>query len=226
MPTSVSILLLSQLAACLLVVTTTHETYMWPISPLPHLYTYTGLVDLSIVPTKRVISVLADMCPCPPEAAALRALATEEEYKKKIAGRRLTIIELLLQYRSVPITINGLVSMLPRMAPRYYSISSSPLTRPGTASITVGRVEFTTPSGRVHRGACSASIGDTPVGGTIIGCVRKLSSSFRLPSDPAVPVIMVGPGALLHSHSATTAWPASMQQCAISYIANGQRRLV
>lgn len=77
---------------------------------------------------------------------------------------------------------------------RYYSISSSPLARPGTCSVSVGKVAFTTPTGRAHKGAASAMIAATPVGGKLLGCVRKLSSSFRLPKDPSVPVIMVGPG--------------------------------
>lgn len=157
---------------------------------------------------------------------------------------------------------------------RYYSISSSPLSRPGTCSITVGKVVYTSPTGqdiaslslpaslpaipcqrfvfntqraenpvnalcsthtmltvgdrrqgncmckwicvitrcfaalslktqtciniihagRVHKGAASATIAATPVGGVVLGCIRRLSSHFRLPEDPSVPVIMVGPG--------------------------------
>jgi cytochrome P450/NADPH-cytochrome P450 reductase len=58
----------------------------------------------------------------------------------------------------------------------------------------VGYVAFTTPSGRQHKGAASATIAATPVGGKLLGSVRRLSSSFRLPKDPSVPVIMIGPG--------------------------------
>lgn len=44
----------------------------------------TWLVDLAAVPSKRTVSLLAEACPCPPEAAALRQLATEEGYKEKV----------------------------------------------------------------------------------------------------------------------------------------------
>eukprot|EP00882_Tetradesmus_deserticola_P007733 GHRQ01008143.1.p1 GENE.GHRQ01008143.1~~GHRQ01008143.1.p1 ORF type:complete len:487 (+),score=250.54 GHRQ01008143.1:1459-2919(+) len=154
----------------------------------------TWLVDLAAVPTKRSVSLLAEGCGCPPEAAKLRQLATEEGYKEKVLGTRLTLVELLSQFQSVSMSLEQLANLLPRMGPRYYSISSSPLARPGTCSISVGRVSFTTPSGRQHKGAASATIGDTPVGGKLLACVRQLSSNFRLPKDPATPVIMVGPG--------------------------------
>ncbi|KAF8059389.1 cypD [Scenedesmus sp. PABB004] len=154
----------------------------------------TWLVDLAAVPTRRTIVALAEACPCPPEAAALKELADEATYKDKVGGQRLTLVELLSRFRSVPVNLGAIANMLPRMGPRYYSISSSPLARPGTASISVGRVAFTTPTGRPHKGAASATIAATPVGGALVGSVRRLSSSFRLPKDPATPVIMVGPG--------------------------------
>jgi hypothetical protein len=53
-------------------------------------------------------------------------------------------------------------------------------------------------SGRVHKGAASATIGSKPVGGVLLGRVRPLSGNFKLPDDPAVPVIMVGPGEGMH----------------------------
>eukprot|EP00775_Hariotina_reticulata_P009541 gene9541-9705_t len=152
------------------------------------------LVDLAALPSKRIIAALAESCPCPPEAQKLKQMATEEGYKEKVIAQRLTVVELLLQFRSVPIDLQQLANLLPRLAPRYYSISSSPLARPGTCSISVGLVNFVTPTGRHHKGAASAHIAATPVGGQLVGCVRQLSSSFRLPSNPMVPVIMIGPG--------------------------------
>jgi len=154
----------------------------------------TWLVDLAAVPSKRTVAALAELCPCPPEAAKLRDMATEEGYKAQVGSKRLTLVELLCAFRSVPVDLQSLANMLPRLGPRYYSISSSPLARPGTCSITVGKVMYTSPTGRVHKGAASATIGSKPVGGVLLGRVRPLSGNFKLPDDPSVPVIMVGPG--------------------------------
>jgi hypothetical protein len=42
------------------------------------------LLDLSAVPAMRVVAMLAAECPCPPEAAQLRQMASEAGYKDKV----------------------------------------------------------------------------------------------------------------------------------------------
>jgi NADPH-ferrihemoprotein reductase len=84
--------------------------------------------------------------------------------------------------------------LAPRMRPRYYSISSSPLATPRALSITAAVVDSVTPCGRRHRGVATthlASLHASP-GVNILGAVR--TSTFRLPRDASVPVVMVGPG--------------------------------
>jgi glycerol-3-phosphate acyltransferase PlsY len=44
----------------------------------------TWLVDLAAVPSKRTVSLLAEGCACPSEAAKLRVMASEEGYKEKV----------------------------------------------------------------------------------------------------------------------------------------------
>eukprot|EP00877_Chromochloris_zofingiensis_P012867 jgi/Chrzof1/7834/Cz02g38070.t1 len=154
----------------------------------------TWLPDLSAVPSKRVVAALADSCECPPEKRKLADCTTEEGYKKKVLAPKLTLIELLSTFRSVPMTLPTLLNLLPRLAPRYYSISSSPLAAKNQCTVTVGLVEYTTLTGRVHRGAASGMLASTALGGCVLGTVRGLQSTFRLPKTPATPVIMIGPG--------------------------------
>lgn len=112
-----------------------------------------------------------------------------------LQGQAAAASQLVKYHSQLPPTTNPTLSSAVRCYHhRYYSISSSPLARPGTCSITVGKVSFTTATGRHHLGAASATIAATAVGGRLMGSVRRLSSSFRLPKDPSMPVIMIGPG--------------------------------
>ena len=85
--------------------------------------------------------------------------------------------------------------MLPLLVPRYYSISSSPLEEPGRCSITVAVVEGPARSGRGdYRGVCSSYLAGQGEGSSLHALVKETKAAFRLPDDPRVPIIMIGPG--------------------------------
>src|SRR5947208_15718623 len=85
--------------------------------------------------------------------------------------------------------------MLSLLAPRYYSISSSPSLEQSRCSITVGVVEGAASSGRgIYKGVCSNYLASRRAGETIQATVRETKAGFRPPVDPSVPIIMVGPG--------------------------------
>lgn len=89
--------------------------------------------------------------------------------------------------------VSELLSALPPMKMRYYSISSAPCVMPRTCSITVGVVAGTSPTGRVHKGCCSNYMADRRRGDVIWAQVKNMAGTFNLPA-PEVPIIMVGPG--------------------------------
>ena len=74
--------------------------------------------------------------------------------------------------------------MSPRLAPRYYSISSSPKANPGVVTATVAVVRGETPTGRTHEGVASTFLAAALSGARVPVFVR--TSSFKLPEDPAV----------------------------------------
>ncbi len=81
---------------------------------------------------------------------------------------------------------------LPALKPRLYSIASSPRAEPGQVHLCVGVVQAER-RGRVRHGIASAFLAHrAAVHGQILATIQP--SHFRLPADPAVPVIMVGPG--------------------------------
>ena len=85
--------------------------------------------------------------------------------------------------------------MLSLLAPRYYSISSSPANDPARCSVTAAVVEAPASSGRgIYRGVCSNYLAHRRVGDAIHATVRETKAGFRLPDDTTVPIIMIGPG--------------------------------
>ena len=85
--------------------------------------------------------------------------------------------------------------MLPPLAPRYYSISSSPLVSPRHCAITVGHLSGVARSGLgMFHGVCSSYLCASPADKVIYAFVRDTGSAFRLPDDPERPLIMLGAG--------------------------------
>ena len=174
------------------------------------------LADLSAPCSRKLVAALAAAAQCPPEAAALKALASDDGYASGVALPRLSLVDLLSRFRSVDARaalgggggggeeretddkkppLEAFVNAHPRLVPRYYSISSSPKVRENRATITVGLVQLIAKSGRQHRGPGSGLAHDARPGEEIVGTVRRLQSTFRYPSDrPETPVVMVGPG--------------------------------
>lgn len=84
------------------------------------------------------------------------------------------------------------VAIFKKMAPRLYSIASSPNAHPGQVHLTVGVVRYNS-HGRTHNGVCSSYMSDRMGKGPVKVFVHS-NKNFRLPEDKTKPVIMVGPG--------------------------------
>ncbi|MHA3769957.1 assimilatory sulfite reductase (NADPH) flavoprotein subunit [Verrucomicrobiota bacterium sgz303538] len=85
-----------------------------------------------------------------------------------------------------------LVSLLKKLQPRLYSISSSPKAHPGEVHLTVGAVRYDA-HGRARKGVCSTFLADRCNEASVPVFVQ-VSHGFRVPADMNRPVIMVGPG--------------------------------
>ncbi|MFI1159980.1 molybdopterin-dependent oxidoreductase [Streptomyces sioyaensis] len=83
--------------------------------------------------------------------------------------------------------------LLPRLQPRLYSISSSPLTDPALLRLTVSVVRYENRQGRPRKGVASTFLADAEEGSPVPVFVRR-TPQFRPPADPATPMVMVGPG--------------------------------
>jgi cytochrome P450/NADPH-cytochrome P450 reductase len=155
-------------------------------------------VELQAVATRKQVQALAEHTRCPMTRPKLEALARETEpggYRSEIWLKRRSVLDLLETHPACELPFAVFIEMMPLMAPRYYSISSSPLASPGTASITVGVVRGPARSGQGDfAGTCSTYLAAQAVGGTIQAAIRETKAGFHLPESPATPIIMIGPG--------------------------------
>ena len=105
------------------------------------------------------------------------------------------LAELLEAFPSAQPPWVALLELVPKLSPRYYTISSSPAAATDTVHLTVKVLREPMrggAAGRTKVGVCSTQLGDLAPGDSAVVFVR--SSGFALPKDPATPVIMVGPG--------------------------------
>lgn len=101
---------------------------------------------------------------------------------------------MLSEHPSCKPPLAGLLELVAKLTPRYYTISSSPRLTKGRVAMTV-KVLYEPMKGdgsRMKEGVCSTQIGALNPGQSAVVFVRE--SAFRLPKDPTSPVVMVGPG--------------------------------
>lgn len=168
--------------------------------PIPVRRILSDYVELQAVATRKQIQIMAAATRCPFTRPQLEALVAEakdgvDPYKAEVFAKRRSVLDLLEQFPACELSFGQYLEMLPLLAPRYYSISSSPSSQAGRCSITVGVVDGPSRSGNgIYRGACSNHLAQAGEGAVIHATTRETKAGFRLPDDRARPLIMVGPG--------------------------------
>jgi NADPH-ferrihemoprotein reductase len=159
--------------------------------------------DIHSVVRKPVLKVLAQYTSDEGEKKRLLNLASEEPdlqelYEQYIVHDCRTITEVLDDFKTIKVKLDHFLEVLPKMQPRYYSISSSPNETPGRVSLTAVLVEYVTPTKRVARGVATTWLNthradsDKGITHKIPAFIRK--STFKLPRELTTPIMMVGPG--------------------------------
>ncbi|MDQ8182736.1 assimilatory sulfite reductase (NADPH) flavoprotein subunit [Pelagicoccus sp. SDUM812005] len=120
----------------------------------------------------------------------LKMSEDREKVKDWAWGR--DIVDLVKEYPS-SLRAGDWVSLLRPLSPRLYSIASAISAHPNEVHLTVGAVRYEA-FGRQKKGVCSTFIADAWKEGTKAGVYFHSNKNFKLPADPATPIIMVGPG--------------------------------
>ncbi|RWS08551.1 nitric oxide synthase: salivary gland-like protein, partial [Dinothrombium tinctorium] len=209
----------------------------------------TRYLDVTTPPSQQFLALLLPFCSEPKELKKLNNLISDHEYYEEWKAYRFpNLLETLNEFSSLNPPPEFLLTQLPLLSPRFYSISSSPSyyswqylsstlngipprltrtkSRPGTPTdrrpqpktiktepqtptsgtpqnlitpkatiidLTVAVVKYKTLSGSQHYGVCSNFLAEIPSGHKLY-CFIRSAPNFRLPDDPTVPIIMVGPG--------------------------------
>ena len=126
-------------------------------------------------------------------------------------AKTLDVLAAIEKFAGVRPDPEALIEALDPLQPRLYSISSSPKVDPTRISLTVDAVRYKIAK-RQRLGVASTFLAERAVPGDKVKVYIQKAHNFGLPADPAVPIIMVGPGtgiapfrAFLHERMATKA---------------------
>ncbi|HTZ71559.1 MAG TPA: cytochrome P450 [Acetobacteraceae bacterium] len=157
-------------------------------------------VELQDPATRNDVRALMAAATAAATRGALAALVEDSDvaraaFAAEIAGKRVTVPDLLHAYPDIALTLEGLLDLCAAIRPRFYSISSTPLENPGEATLTVGTLDSPAWSGiGQYRGFASSYLMSVRAGDTILGYVRRPNPAFAPPADQRLPMILIGPG--------------------------------
>ena len=152
----------------------------------------TDFVELQEPMPRRALEAGKRVTHCP---HTQRALATMDDDWTTTAQTRLSLLGLLVKFPAIEMGLESFVELSSAVAPRFYSIASSPLVNPHAADLIVGTTRAPAWSGiGEHQGFASTHMRDLKSGDAVFGYVRSPNPPFVPPSDPATPTILVGPG--------------------------------
>ncbi|MFD4623827.1 cytochrome P450 [Streptomyces sp. NPDC058475] len=145
-------------------------------------------VELQERVTTDQLATLAAANPCPPERAALAALAARTDDPR-------TLVEVIEAYPALRGALDWptLLGLLAPLRPRHYSVSSSPAVDPAHVDLMVSLLEAPARSGDgTYTGVGSGYLNAVKPGDTVLARVQPCREAFRL--DGTAPVVMVAAG--------------------------------
>ncbi|KAM9101085.1 methionine synthase reductase isoform X1 [Sarcophilus harrisii] len=176
----------------------------------------TWCLEIRAVPKKAFLRALVEYTSDCAEKRRLQELCSKQgasDYNRFIRDSYVTLLDLLHAFPTCRPPLSLLLEHLPKLRARSYSCASSCLFHPGKLHFAFNIVEFLSSVEPVtlRKGICTGWLallvnsvfqgnGNILQGNDIESGFPKISifphptNSFRLPNDPSIPIIMVGPG--------------------------------
>merc|ERR1712226_7943 len=156
---------------------------------------FTNYLDIMNPPRTNILQGLIPFCEDPEEQAKLKRMtkAGSVEFAEFVFEPRRSIVDILMDFPSCKPSAELVAQLLPRLQPRYYSISSSYRVSPQKIAICCVEVSYIAEqTGRQKKGVATGYFANLNVGDEVPIWVRR--SQFKLPFRTKFPVIMIGPG--------------------------------
>ncbi len=155
----------------------------------------TDFVEIQDPMPRRALEAVIAQTRCPNTKGELAKLADDTAWQTEVADKRLTLLGLLVKYPAAELNLDSFVELSSGVAPRFYSIASSPLESARHVDLIVGTLHAPAWSGiGTHQGFASTHMRDLGVGDHVFAYVRTPNPPFVPPRDPALPLILIGPG--------------------------------
>lgn len=159
-----------------------------------------GFLELQDPATREHLAALARHTECPWTAKQLAAWTADtaesrQAYADEVLAKRLSVLSVLARFPAIELPLGVFLGCCRTIRPRFYSISSAPVTDPSAVTLTVGLSgsRALDDAGR-FRGMCSWYLAGLRPGDRFFGHVRVATPPFRLPPDPGTPLILIGAG--------------------------------
>uniref|UniRef100_A0A8B9GF76 Nitric oxide synthase n=1 Tax=Amazona collaria TaxID=241587 RepID=A0A8B9GF76_9PSIT len=165
-----------------------------PACTLPQALTY--LLDITTPPSQQLLKKLSQLVTAEGDKQRLEVLCqSTEEYNKWKFYNSPNILEVLEEFPSAEVSTAFLLTQLPLLKPRYYSVSSSCDVTAREIHLTVAVVNYRTRDGQgpLHHGVCSTWL-NTIALNEMVPCFVRSANEFQLPKEPSRPCLLIGSG--------------------------------
>jgi sulfite reductase (NADPH) flavoprotein alpha-component len=161
---------------------------------LTYFQLFSHVLDIFGRPSKKFYQALLERATDEKEKTTLTALLDadgKDEYKRRV-DETVTFAELLEEFPSARPTLEDLLTLVPRIKARHYSIASSMKMNPTSVHLLIVVHDWTTPSGKYRIGQATRFLSSVKVGQKL--SVSVCSSVMKLPTNPEDPIVMAGLG--------------------------------